>query len=353
MNTIYQHFFRKLLFTLEPETAHDMTCGALGIAERLPFIQKSIGRIINTPNQEISLFGLKFRNCLGLAAGLDKDGMFSGISSALGFGHVEVGTVTPEAQPGNPKPRLFRYPNQGSLVNRMGFNNLGSKALCERLSKYNPKGSRLSPVGVNIGKAKNTSPDLAINDYIQSFENVAPQADYITINISSPNTPGLRLLHQKDFLDPLLKNLQSTNEAFCGKLIEKPLPCLIKISPDEDYKSLETIIQIALDNQISGIIATNTTLKRFSSEPNSFFEKGGLSGKPLAHDSLEVIKFISKETNGMLPVIGVGGINDADSAHKKLDAGASLLQLYTALIYNGPFFPSCLIKSLKTRHLWP
>ena len=353
MNTIYQHFFRKLLFALEPETAHDITCGALGIAETLPFIKKSIGKIIKTPNQEIFLFGLKFRNCLGLAAGLDKDGVFSGISAALGFGHVEVGTVTPEAQPGNPKPRLFRYPNQGSLVNRMGFNNLGSKALCKRLCKYNPKGSRLSPVGVNIGKAKNTSPELAINDYLTSFENVATQADYITINISSPNTPGLRLLHQKDFLEPLLKSLQSKNESLCGKLIEKPLPCLIKISPDEDYNSLETIIQIALDNEISGIIATNTTLKRFASNPKSYFEKGGLSGKPLAQDSLEVIRFITKETNNLLPVIGVGGINDAESAHKKLDAGASLLQLYTALIYNGPLFPSCLIKSLNTRHLWP
>jgi len=353
VNIIYQHFFRKLLFKLDPETAHDLTCDMLGFAETLPFVRKSISKILKTPKHEISLFGLKFPNCLGLAAGLDKNAMFSGISSSLGFGHIEVGTVTPDPQPGNPKPRLFRYPNQRSLVNRMGFNNFGSKAIVERLSKYNPKGSRMSPVGINIGKAKNTAPDFAIEDYLSAFKNVAPQADYITINISSPNTVGLRLLHRKDFLSPLLKSLQSLNKQLSIKSFQRPLPCLIKISPDEDYNSLETIIQIALENKIDGIIATNTTLKRYPSEPKSFLEKGGLSGEPLALDSLEIIKFITKETNNMLPVIGVGGIHNTESAHKKLDAGASLLQLYTALIYNGPFFPSHLVKSLKTRYLWP
>ncbi len=353
VNTIYQHFFRKLLFKLDPETAHDLTCDILGVAETLPFVRNSISRILKTPDHKISLFGLSFPNCLGLAAGLDKNAMFSGVSSALGFGHIEVGTVTPVSQPGNPKPRLFRYPDQRALINRMGFNNLGSEALAERLNKYNPKGSRTSPVGINIGKAKNTSPDLAIEDYLSAFKNVASQADYITINISSPNTIGLRLLHQKDFLDPLLNSIQSLNKQLSTKSFQRPLPCLIKISPDEDFNSLETIIQIALENKIDGIIATNTTLKRYPSNSGSFFEKGGLSGEPLALDSLEIIKFITKETNNMLPVIGVGGINDTNSAHKKLDAGASLLQLYTALIYNGPLFPSRLVKSLKTRYLWP
>ena len=190
MNSLYQSFFRKILFRLEPEQAHDLTCGILGYAETIPIIKKIISQFLRVESKNISLFGLNFSNCVGLAAGLDKNGMFPGISSSLGFGHIEVGTVTPLPQPGNPKPRLFRYPEEKALVNRMGFNNVGAKAVVERLARYNPIGSRVSPIGINIGKGKNTLPEKAINDYLIGFETVVEQADYITINISSPNTPG-------------------------------------------------------------------------------------------------------------------------------------------------------------------
>ena len=351
MNSLYQSFFRKILFRLEPEQAHDLTCGILGYAETIPIIKKIISQFLRVESKNISLFGLNFSNCVGLAAGLDKNGMFPGISSSLGFGHIEVGTVTPLPQPGNPKPRLFRYPEEKALVNRMGFNNVGAKAVVERLARYNPIGSRVSPIGINIGKGKNTLPEKAINDYLIGFETVVEQADYITINISSPNTPGLRLLHQKSFLEPLLRSLHELNHEIAKGRKSNPVPCLLKISPDESYKDLESIIELALENKFDGIIATNTTTRRNVNFPS--LEKGGLSGKPLEHRSLSMIKFIVEESSNKLPVIGVGGIHDSDSAHKKLDAGASLLQLYTSFIYNGPLFPARLVNSLHTRSVWP
>lgn len=351
MNSIYQSFFRRALFTLEPEFAHELTCGIMSYAETSSILKQILSRVFKVEGKEISLFGLNFPNCLGLAAGLDKNGMFPGISSALGFGHVEVGTVTPLAQPGNPKPRLFRYPNENALVNRMGFNNRGVKALVDRVAKYYPKHSRLSPMGINIGKGKNTPSEKAISDYIEGFQISNEQADYITVNISSPNTPGLRSLHQKDFLKPLLQSLQSLNQELATKSSSNPIPLLLKISPDEDYRSLESIIGLALEYNFDGIIATNTTICR---EMNATeIEKGGLSGGPLEKRSLEIIKFVVEESDHKLPVIGVGGIVDSESAHKKLDAGASLLQLYTSLIYKGPKFPSSLVNSLQNRFNWP
>jgi dihydroorotate dehydrogenase len=333
---------------LDPEKAHDLTCDFLGFAETIPFARQVIKRFYQFESPSISLFGLNFPNCIGLAAGLDKNAMFSSISSSLGFGHVEVGTLTPNAQPGNPQPRLFRYPESEALVNRMGFNNHGAIAAVERLRKYNPKGKRLSPVGINIGKGKETPPEEAIEDYLHGFKIVSTQADFITINISSPNTPGLRLLHQKSFLDPLLEEVQKLNKSLASKNSSKLIPCLLKISPDEDFKGLESIISSALDYEIDGLIATNTTTSR----KNSDFEMGGLSGKPLEERSLQSIKFIVKESENKIPVIGVGGIHDTESANKKLDAGSSLLQLYTSLIYKGPSFPSQLASSLNSRFAW-
>ena len=323
----------------------------MGFAETIPVFSKVLRSLIRVNDNPVKLFGLTFPNCVGLAAGLDKNGMFARISSALGFGHVEVGTVTPEAQAGNSLPRLFRYPNQVALVNRMGFNNLGAKAIVARLQKYYPKDTRISPVGVNIGKGKNTAPEKALDDYVSAFRCVAPQADYVTINISSPNTPGLRLLHNKNFLEPLLHGIKQTRLSVSKNHFKKSTPCLLKISPDEDFKNLEAIIGLAIEYDFDGIIATNTTIQRdFADE---FNEAGGLSGKPLEDMSLEVIKFIAKETKQKLPVIGVGGILDTESAHKKLDAGASLLQIYTGYVYNGPLFPSRLVNSLNTRFNWP
>ena len=352
MNLFYQLFFRKFLFSLDPEIAHELTCSILAQVEKSNLLRRVVSKLTQTKSKPISLFGLDFPNCLGLAAGLDKNGQFSGFSSALGFGHVEVGTVTPLAQPGNPKPRLFRYPKEEALINRMGFNNLGAKALVDRLKLYNPKGNRISPIGINIGKGIKTSFENAIDDYLEAFSIVVSQADYLTINISSPNTPGLRNLQHKDFLDPLLCSIRDKNVKWAKKNKCLPLPCLLKISPDENFNSLEKIISLALSNCIDGIIATNTTIKRNRSLQTNFVETGGLSGRPLQHASLEVIKFVVRESNQRLPVIGAGGICDSESAHKKLDAGASLLQLYTSFIYNGPLFPSRLVHSLNSRYEW-
>lgn len=348
---LYQILLRNFLFKLEPEKAHDLASCVLGFAERIPIFRKTFSRLLHVKSNPVSLFGISFPNILGLAAGLDKNGMFSGVSSSLGFGHVEVGTVTPIPQPGNDKPRLFRYPEKHALVNRMGFNNLGASALVERLRKFNPKGRRLSPVGINIGKGKNTPPEKAIEDYLLGFKIVFEQADYVTINISSPNTPGLRLLHQQSFLAPLLQEIHQLNSDMASSHSIRPLPCLLKISPDENFKELENIISLALEHHVDGIIATNTTVSRTKDQRD--FEAGGLSGKPLGESSLQTIKFIVRESCNRLPVIGVGGICNFETAHKKLDAGASLLQLYTSFIYNGPIFPFQLVNSLNKRFSWP
>lgn len=353
MSLVYQLFLRKFLFSLEPEVAHDMTCFLLSKGERSILLRKFLTRLTRTKGKSIRLFGLSFPNCIGLAAGLDKNGQFSGLSSSLGFGHVEVGTVTPLAQPGNPKPRLFRYEKEEALVNRMGFNNRGANALVKRLRLTNPKGARLSPVGINIGKGANTTIDNAIEDYLDAFSVVASQADYITINISSPNTSGLRDLHQDEFLHPLLESVRSKNLQWAKENECCPLPCLLKISPDEDFNSLGRIINLAFSNDIDGLIATNSTTRRRNFINKKSVERGGLSGRPLQDRSLQVIKFVVKEANQKLPVVGVGGICDSESAHKKLDAGASLLQLYTSFIYNGPFFPFRLVNSLHSRYNWP
>ena len=238
-----------------------------------------------------------------------------------------------------------------AIINRMGFNNDGADVIINRIKQIYPKGERSVPLGINIGKGKNTPIDKAHEDYIYCLNQSFLQADYITVNISSPNTPNLRDLHKMDLIAPLLKILVNTNQSCAKKYKTLPVPLILKISPDESYKDLESIIELALENKFDGIIATNTTTGRDVNFPS--LEKGGLSGKPLEHQSLSMIKFIVEESSNKLPVIGVGGILDSDSAHKKLDAGASLLQLYTSFIYNGPLFPARLVNSLHTRSVWP
>lgn len=347
MSLLYENLLRPFLFKFDPELVHDVACNFLGFANRsqvLKFITKSL---VRTQSPSVELFGLNFPGYVGQAAGLDKDGRFPGISSALGFGHVEVGTVTPGGQSGNAKPRLFRYPDSGALVNRMGFNNKGSEALAKHISKFYPKGKRISPLGINIGKSKSTPLDQAVDDYLTAFTDVFLQADYIAINISSPNTPDLRNLHRENHLVPLLKSIRSRNLEMAQKLDQAPLPCLLKISPDEDYNSLERIVSHAIDNSFDGIIATNTSAGRVNG--SQAFEKGGLSGRPIEHKSSQIIRFISRLTDFKFPIIGAGGIFNEDDALRKLDAGASLLQIYTSFVYNGPFFPSALANSLAYR----
>ena len=347
MGFIYENMVRPVLFKMEPEQAHDRGRTALMTMGALPTLCRLVRRYnLVKEDKPVKLFGLEFPNRVGLAAGMDKDGEFPRAIEALGFGHAEVGTVTPEGQPGNPRPRLFRYPEQKALINRMGFNNKGADVMLNAQAKNYPKGKRGMPVGVNIGKAKTTPLDHAVDDYIACFRKLADQADYFTINISSPNTQGLRDLQSATYLRDLLQTIRDENLAHAKKLGRDPHPLLLKIAPDLTYKEIDGIVGVLLELNFDGIIATNTTIERplgFSSK-----ETGGLSGGSfLRKRSNDVINYIYKATDGKLPIIGVGGIDSVESAGEKIDAGASMIKLYTGWVYRGPFFARELAKALK------
>jgi len=350
VNHIYQNFIRPLLFKLNPEQAHDLACNFLSIMEKSSFSRKIISFLTHSDNQATEVFGIKFPNKLGLAAGMDKNAKFPKTSAAIGFGHVEIGTITPQPQSGNPKPRLFRYPNQNALVNRMGFNNDGAEKIIQRIQNLYPKKDRVNPLGINIGKSKETPLENAHEDYIFCLKKSFKEADYITVNISSPNTKNLRDLHKTSYIEPLLKTLVETNKALASSNNTQKVPLLLKVSPDENMKSIENIVCLSKEIGFSGVIATNTSVNFYGNEDFQSFEKGGLSGKPLNNRSNNIIKFISRVTDQSFPIIGVGGINDTESAIKKLDSGASLLQIYSSLVFEGPFFPSKLIKSTNYRN---
>lgn len=349
MGFIYENLVRPVLFKMEPEQAHDRGRTALMAMGALPTLCKLVRRYnLVCEDKPLKLFGLEFSNRVGLAAGMDKDGEFPRAIEALGFGHAEVGTVTPEGQPGNPRPRLFRYPEDKLLINRMGFNNKGAEVMLNALSKNYPKGKRGMPVGVNIGKAKATPLDQAVEDYVACFRKLADQADYFTINISSPNTPGLRDLQSATYLRELLQTIRDENLSHAKKLGREPHPMLLKIAPDLKFKEIDAILAVLSDLQYDGIIATNTTILR----PDGFTSKetGGLSGGEFIRKrSSDVINFIYKSTEGKLPIIGVGGIDSVESAGEKIDAGASMVQLYTGWVYRGPFFARELAKALKSK----
>ena len=349
MGFIYENIVRPVLFKMEPEQAHDRGRTALMTMGALPTLCKLVRRYNQVcEDKAIKLFGLEFPNRGGLAAGMDKDGEFPRAIEALGFGHAEVGTVTPEGQPGNPRPRLFRYPGDKALINRMGFNNKGSKAMLRALSKNYPKGKRKMPVGVNIGKAKTTPLEEAVEDYLASFRTLTDQADYFTINISSPNTQGLRDLQGAAYLRDLLQTIRDENLSQAKKLGRDPQPLLLKIAPDLTFKEVDEILAVLLDLNYDGIIATNTTIQRPSSLTNA--EMGGLSGgKMIRKRSNDVIKYIYKATEGKLPIIGVGGIDSVEAAGEKIDAGASMVQVYTGWVYRGPFFARELAHALKSK----
>ncbi len=325
---------KPLLFLLPPERAHQFTLFLLRMVVGIPIINDVFHKLysVSHPSLERQVMGLKFPNPVGLAAGFDKDGKHFNHMASLGFGFIEIGTVTPKAQAGNPKPRLFRLPKDHALINRMGFNNEGLEALEKRLVK---RKDRSIIIGGNIGKNKVTPNKSAVNDYRIAFERLFPHVDYFVVNVSSPNTPNLRELQDKEPLQRLLSALQQLN---AQKDTNKPI--LLKIAPDLSNAQIDDILEIVEATNIAGIIATNTTVGRKELETADATVKaigaGGLSGKPLRKRSTEVIRYIHEKTNGKLTIIGVGGISCAQDAIEKLEAGASLVQIYTGLVYAGP-----------------
>lgn len=337
-SALYRSLLRPWLFRLDPETAHHLTIGLLEKASSNGLLRGVIRQ--KTSGDGVTLFGLKFPNRVGLAAGLDKNAVALLAWEALGFGFIEAGTITAKAQPGNPKPRVFRYPALEALINRFGFNNEGAEAVAARLTKQKLGGKWPSiPVGINLGKSKVTPIEEAAADYLTSFRLFFELGDYFVLNVSSPNTPGLRTLQGKEELEELLATIQGDNNT---RPASKPL--LLKIAPDLTNDQILEILGLVQQYHLAGIIATNTTLDH-SVIPAGKDQQGGLSGKPLRARSTEVIRFISANTT--LPIIGVGGIHDAASAQEKLDAGASLVQIYTGLIYEGPGLVSAICSNLR------
>ena len=326
MKNGYELFVRPLLFSLDAETAHHVTMRLLGRASHFDVALRVL-RFFQPTSKPVTLFGLNFPNPIGLAAGLDKNGVALPAWAALGFGFIKIGTVTAKAQSGNPKPRIFRLPEQQALINRLGFNNDGADAIAQRLSALRVSGRWPAvPVGINIGKSRTTPLEQATDDYLYSFRMLRDFADYITLNISSPNTPGLRELQEPEKLSELLY-------AIGKEARTAPKPLVVKISPDMSDTELKAILAVCEKNGVSGIIATNTTLDH-SSIATQLDQAGGLSGAPLRDKSTALVREINARST--IPVIASGGIFDAESAQEKFQAGAVLIQLYTGLVYRGP-----------------
>ena len=337
---MYKSILRPLLFTSDPEKVHYFTFAMVKTLHAMGFggIFRSIYKK-EDKRLERELFGLTFPNPVGLAAGFDKDAKLYKELANFGFGFIEIGTVTPKPQEGNPKKRLFRLKEDQAIINRMGFNNGGVVEAVKRLKK-NPKLGQKGHVliGGNIGKNKNTPNEDAVHDYVICFEALFDYVDYFVVNVSSPNTPNLRALQDKEPLTKLLKVLKTSNTKKTN-----PKPILLKIAPDLTNEQLLDIIDIAAETKIDGVIATNTTISREGLQSENKIEMGGLSGKPLANRSTEVIRFLSEKSNKAFPIIGVGGIHTAKDALEKIEAGASLVQLYTGFVYEGP----ALIKNIN------
>jgi len=332
---VYKSVAKPLLFKLDAERAHHFIFDNVKRLGRVPGTEALLRALYSYqhPSLEREVFGLKFPNPVGLAAGFDKNAVLTDELATMGFGFVEIGTVTPRSQPGNPTPRLFRLPEDEALVNRMGFNNDGAATAAERLGR---RRNRQLIIGGNIGKNKDTPNEQAGDDYVAAFEALAEVVDYFVVNVSSPNTPGLRELQDKEPLIKLLQQVQARNLARAT-----PRPLLLKIAPDLTDAQLDDILEIARETQLSGLVATNTTIAR----PESLrtpaatvagYGAGGLSGRPLRERATEVIRYLHRRSQGGLPIIGAGGIHSAQDALDKLAAGATLVQLYTGFIYEGP-----------------
>jgi dihydroorotate dehydrogenase len=330
---MYKFVLKPIFFLFDPESIHYFIFKILDLFLSIPPVRWLFKKMycIEDSRLEKELFGLKFPNPVGLAAGFDKDAKLFDELSYVGFGFVEIGTVTPVAQPGNPKPRLFRVPKDEGIINRMGFNNGGVEAAAKRLQNRKTK----VIIGGNIGKNKVTPNEEAISDYEKAFEALFDHVDYFVVNVSSPNTPNLRALQDKEPLTRLLNRLKELNAAK-----ETPKPILLKIAPDLTNEQLDDIIDIVSATKIDGLIATNTTISReglkTETEVVNKIGAGGLSGAPVKNRSTEVIRYLSQKSNKAFPIIGVGGIHSAEDAIEKLEAGADLVQIYTGFIYEGP-----------------
>lgn len=336
---MYKLLVRSILFQFDPEKVHHFTFSMIKLIMRIPLIPRITKLIFKVENPKLhrELLGLKFENPVGLAAGFDKNALLFDEFSNYGFGFIEVGTVTPKPQPGNPKKRIFRLKADEALINRMGFNNDGVDVVVDRLK--NRKTNII--IGGNIGKNKVTPNERAVDDYMICFEKLFEVVDYFVVNVSSPNTPNLRALQDKGPLTDLLQTLQNENNKK-----EKPKPILLKIAPDLTDSQLLDIIDIVNTTKIAGVIATNTTIARDGLISEQKTETGGLSGKPVKERSTEVIRFLAQKSGKSFPIIGVGGIHSADDAKEKLEAGADLVQLYTGFIYEGPALVKRINKSL-------
>lgn len=338
---MYQ-IIKPILFKFDPENIHHFVTGGLRVANRIwgvkPLLKSKFQ--LNDKNLEREVAGLKFKNPLGLAAGFDKNADFISELAEFGFGFIEIGTVTPLPQSGNDKPRMFRLPEDDALINRMGFNNQGVDVVAYRLSKLDRKGLI---IGGNIGKNKITPNEDALSDYIKCFDRLFDVVDYFVVNVSSPNTPGLRELQEKGPLMNILNSLQQRN---LKNDISRPI--FLKIAPDLTNSQLDDIIEIVKGTKIAGVIATNTTISRegLASPEGLYKESGGLSGKPLAQRSTEVIRYLSEKSNKAFAIIGVGGIHSAEAAIEKIHAGATLVQIYTGFIYEGPGLVKRILKGL-------
>ena len=337
MKNGYERFVRPLLFSLDAEAAHHLTIALLRGASHVGLALRAL-KVFQPQSKPKTVFGLNFPNPIGLAAGLDKNGVALPAWAALGFGFIEIGTVTAKAQPGNPRPRIFRLPKQQALINHLGFNNQGADVIAERLHKLRESERwPVVPVGINIGKSKVTPLEEATGDYLYSLRLLRDFADYVVLNISSPNTPGLRELQEPAALSQLLRAIRDENQL-------TPKPVLVKIAPDISSADLEEIIATCEQNEVAGIIATNTTLDH-SSIPPVRDESGGLSGAPLRERSTALVRAIAARSK--MPVVAAGGIFDAESAHEKFEAGAQLLQVYTGYIYRGPRLLREIVESLS------
>lgn len=348
MSAVYEKLIRPLLFRQDPEVSHDHAIAMLKFLSAVPSVCRLMERYNQVGGLEpIELFGLKFPNPVGLAAGFDKNALCWPAFKALGVGFAELGSVSYQRQPGNPKPRLARYPSREALINCMGFNSDGAEIVARRLARTTKIRQRGIPLGINIGKSKVVSLDSAPEDYLSSFRALADFADYFTIDVSCPNAPGHCKLQAEEYLRALLSTLKDAACDRAKKMSKPQIPMLVKISADLSFKQLDRVLEVLDSLKIDGVIASNTLLWRpsdFSGEA-----KGGLSGKPIFERSLQAVDYIHRSTEGKLPIVGVGGIMKAEDAGRMMDAGASLIQIYTGLVYRGPFFAKTLAQALSWR----
>jgi dihydroorotate dehydrogenase len=358
MSWAYRALIRPGLFAQEPEDVHDRTMRLLARVSRHRLLLSTMRVLFGAPELPVEAFGLRFPNPVGLGAGMDKSGGATPAWAAMGFGFSELGGVTRHAQPGNPRPRVFRVVPEQAIVNRMGFNNAGAEAFAEALRGWRDRGRwPAHPVGINLGKSKITPVEEAAEDYASSFQTLWPLADFFVVNVSSPNTPNLRLLQDRDALDEILAALQEANanlaKSNSASHPDSLKPILVKVAPDLPFEALDQILELVGPRKIAGLVATNTTISRPASRNirtmDVYAETGGLSGRPLRSRSTEVIRHLYSQTAGKLPIIGVGGILQGRDAWEKITAGARLLQIYTGLVFEGPGLVRQIVRDLRHR----